>query len=115
MKALLVALLIASVAVCSAGATTPPKTTTTKIVGNVKVGRTIFRQQGCGSCHMLAAAGVVNSSGEGPDLDTSAKTYAQMINQITKGGGDMTPYGKTLTTAQIQDLAAFVYESAHGK
>ncbi len=110
MKALLAALLIAAITVCAAGATTPPK-----IVGNIKVGKTIFKQQGCGSCHMLAAAGVVESSGEGPDLDTSKKTYTQMINQITKGGGDMSSYKKILTTAQIQDLAAFIYQSAHGK
>ena len=113
MKALLGALLVAAVTVAGAGATTPAKTTT--IVGNVKLGKTIFKQQGCGSCHMLAAAGVVEVIGEGPDLDTTKKTYAQMINQITKGGGDMSPYGKLLTKAQIQDLAAFVYKSAHGK
>jgi hypothetical protein len=62
---------------------------------------------------MLAAAGVVEASGEGPDLDVSKKTYTQMINQITKGGGNMTAYGKLLTKTQIQDLAAFIYKSAH--
>jgi mono/diheme cytochrome c family protein len=111
MKALLAVLLVAALTVGAAGAATPPKTT--KIVGNLKVGKAIFKQQGCGSCHMLAAAGVNEASGEGPDLDTSKKTYTQMINQITKGGGNMTAYGKILTTAQIQDLAAFIYHSAH--
>ena len=113
MRVLLAALVVAAVAVSGAGATTPSKTTT--IVGNTKVGKTIFKQQGCGSCHMLASAGVVEASGEGPDLDTSKKTYTQMINQITKGGGDMSPYGKLLTKAQIQDLAAFIYKSAHAE
>ena len=85
------------------------------IVGNVKVGKQIFKLQQCGSCHMLAASGDMDSSGVGPDLDTIKATYARMVTQITKGGHGMTPYKGILTTVQIQDVAAFVYTSAHAK
>ena len=103
-------LIVAAVVAAAAGATTPSKT---KMVGSPKLGKTIFKQQGCGSCHMLAAAGSTDASGLGPDLDTSKKTYTQLINQITKGGGSMSAYGKILTAAQIQDLAVFIYDAAH--
>jgi mono/diheme cytochrome c family protein len=104
-----VAVVAATLVVCSSAlAATPPK-----VVGNVKIGKSLFKAHQCSSCHNLAAANAFNSSGTGPDLDHSRKTYAQMITQITKGGKGMTGYGKVLTTAQIQDLAAFVYLSAH--
>lgn len=103
-------LLAVALAGVAAGASSA---TPTKPVGNVKVGRSLFKAQACGSCHNLAAAGVFDGSDVGPDLDTTTKTYAQMIKQITNGGPGMTPYDKVLTTAQIQDLAAFIYTSAH--
>jgi mono/diheme cytochrome c family protein len=84
------------------------------VVGNAKNGRKLFRAHGCGSCHMMAAAGEMDGSGLGADLDTSRKTYPQMIVQITNGGHGMAPYRKVLTPSQIQDLAAFVYRTSHG-
>jgi mono/diheme cytochrome c family protein len=93
----------------------PALATAPKIAGDVKTGKTLFKAQGCNSCHMLAVAGFISDSGTGPDLDHTRKTYARIVNQITKGGPGMTPYKGVLTTAQIQDLAAFVYTSAHPK
>jgi mono/diheme cytochrome c family protein len=110
MRALLFAAAVAAVAAACAAGATPPK-----VVGNLKVGKSLFKAQACGSCHNLAAAGAFDGSGVGPDLDTATKTYTQMIKQITSGGPGMTPYAKILTTAQIQDLAAFIYTSAHPK
>jgi mono/diheme cytochrome c family protein len=108
--ALAAAALAAMVSVAYASATTPAPAA---VVGNVKIGKALFKAQLCGSCHLLATANALNPTGIGPDLDTSRKTYAQMIKQITNGGGGMTGYKKALTPAQIQDLAAFVYRSAH--
>ena len=113
MKSLTVALflfLTAAIVASSAVAATP-----TKVVGDVKNGKKWFVAQQCGSCHMMAAAGAMDGSGVGSDLDISGKTYAQMITQITKGGHGMTGYAHVLTTAQIQDLAAFIYTTSHRK
>ena len=111
MKTLVVALFLAAAIVASGAVAATP----TKIVGNVKTGKKWFKAQACGSCHMMAAAGAMNSSGIGSDLDQSRKTYAQMITQITKGGHGMTGYAHVLTTSQIQDLAAFIYTTSHPK
>jgi mono/diheme cytochrome c family protein len=114
MKAALLAVgaaaLLAAALTAYAAATTPPPT---KVVGNVKVGRSLFILHDCGSCHLLATANAMSPSGIGSDLDTSRKTYAQMITQITGGGHGMTGYKHVLTVPQIQDLAAFVYKSSH--
>jgi mono/diheme cytochrome c family protein len=104
---------VAAVFAATALATTPKPTSKTSIIGNVKVGKSEFKQQGCGSCHMLAASGEMDSSGIGPDLDTTTKTYAQIVAQVTKGGHGMTPYKGVLSATQIEDVAAFVYTSAH--
>jgi mono/diheme cytochrome c family protein len=104
-----VLLALASFACASAFATTPKP----KIAGNAKTGRKIFIAQQCGSCHLMGAANQMDGSGEGPDLDHVTKTYAQIVTQITKGGRGMTGYGKVLTTAQIEDLAAFIYTTSH--
>jgi mono/diheme cytochrome c family protein len=109
MRALWAALLAAALLAGAAAATTtpPPKP------GNAKNGRKLFIQHDCGACHLLAAANAMSPSGIGPDLDTTTKTYAAIILNITKGGKGMTGYKKTLTTAQIADVATFVYKSAH--
>ena len=108
MRAFAGALLAAAVVAGAATATTtPPK------LGNAKNGHKLFIQHDCGSCHMLAAANAMSPSGIGPDLDTTKKSFALIVANITKGGKGMTGYGKTLTTAQIDNVATFVYKSAH--
>jgi mono/diheme cytochrome c family protein len=108
MKALWAALLAAAlVAGGAAATTTPPKP------GNAKNGRKLFILHDCGACHLLAAANALSPSGIGPDLDTTKKTYVQIVNNVTNGGKGMTGYKKTLTVTQIDDVATFVYKSAH--
>ena len=63
----------------------------------------------------MAAAGEMDGSGVGPDLDHITKTYAQIVTQITAGGRGMTPYKAVFTTAQIQDVAAFIWQTSHPK
>jgi mono/diheme cytochrome c family protein len=108
MKALPAALLAAAMVAGAAAATTPPPK-----LGNAKNGRRLFIGHDCGSCHMLAAANAMSPSGIGPDLDTTRKSYAVIVANITKGGKGMTGYGKTLTPSQIADVATFVFKSAH--
>jgi len=102
---------VAAVAVIAiAGAAAP-----TKIVGNPKNGKKLFVAHDCGSCHIMAAANQFDGSGAGPDLDTTKKTYPQIVANITNGGKGMTGYKHALTTSQIDDLAAFIYTTAHTK
>ncbi len=84
-----------------------------KVLGNAKTGRKLFIAQQCGSCHLMGAANQLDGSGVGPDLDHVTKTYTQIVTQITKGGHGMTGYKGALSTAQIEDLAAFVYTTSH--
>ena len=63
----------------------------------------------CGSCHRLQAAGTKGR--RGPSLDDEAPGYRDAVDQIRHGGGKMPAFGKTLTGAQISDIAAFVAAS----
>jgi cytochrome c553 len=69
-------------------------------------GAAVFRTAGCGSCHTLAAAGAGGQIG--PNLDSLRPTFDQTQAQVTQGGGSMPSFRKTLTPAQIRDVAAFV-------
>jgi mono/diheme cytochrome c family protein len=99
--------------------------TAPKIVGNPRAGKPVF-QTTCGVCHMLKAAGSVGNIG--PDLNKVTLSEAVIIKAITNGGAtvmtkaqaaryttQMTAYKNALTTARIQDIAAFVYTSTHAK
>jgi quinohemoprotein ethanol dehydrogenase len=93
-----------------AGATkTPPKTTpgktTTPAAGNVTAGRQVFASN-CSTCH-----GAMGHGGNGgPDLTTipSAKQLSVVVKQVTNGGAAMPAFKGQLTSAQINDVAAYV-------
>lgn len=102
----------------AAGVSSHPTTTTTAssaTPGNASMGKRLFELQQCGTCHLMAAANALDGDGAGPDLDHVTKTYAQIVTQITDGGHGMTPYKGVLTTAQIDDLANFIYTTSHPK
>lgn len=48
----------------------------------------------------------------GPNLDHLQPSYAQVVAQVTNGGGSMPSFKKTLTVAQIRDVAAYVATSS---
>jgi mono/diheme cytochrome c family protein len=78
--------------------------------GDAANGKTIFADQGCGNCHVLEAA---DSSGTvGPNLDESKPSFETAVKQVTEGGGGMPAFGDKLSEQEIQDVAAFVVESA---
>jgi mono/diheme cytochrome c family protein len=80
--------------------------------GDPKLGKKVFLTAGCTSCHTLKAA---NSHGTvGPNLDEAQPDINLIVERVTKGRGAMPPFGKTLSTAQIANVTAFVYDSTHG-
>jgi mono/diheme cytochrome c family protein len=99
--------------------TQPPPTTETQagtqtepaVQRDPAAGKSVFASAGCGSCHTLEAAG---SSGTiGPNLDDLAPDYDAIVEQVTNGGGGMPAFGGQLSEQQIQDVAAFVFDSTH--
>jgi mono/diheme cytochrome c family protein len=79
--------------------------------GDAAAGMSVFASAGCGSCHTLEAAG---SSGTiGPNLDDLAPAHEAIVEQVTNGGGGMPAFSGQLSETQIQDVAAFVFESTH--
>jgi mono/diheme cytochrome c family protein len=75
-------------------------------------GRAVFVEAGCGSCHVLAAAGTTGQVG--PSLDESQLNFAQIKRQVEEGSGVMPAFGDQLTPQQIDDVSAFVASSAGG-
>ena len=69
-------------------------------------------EQGCVSCHTLKAA---NATGTvGPNLDEAKPAYDLIIERVTNGMGPMPSFSGQLSEQQIQDVAAFVFDSTHG-
>jgi mono/diheme cytochrome c family protein len=94
-----------------------------RVVGSAKAGKPLF-QNTCGVCHRLRAASTTGAAG--PDLGRVVLSQGVIIKAITNGGAtvmtklqvaryttEMTPYRNVLTTTQIQDIAAFVYNATH--
>jgi sulfite dehydrogenase len=83
------------------------------LVGDAAAGASVFSgaDPPCGSCHTLRAAGA--NGGVGPNLDNAKPGQQTVIQFVTNGTGVMPSYGTTLTTTQINNLAAYVYRSTH--
>ena len=99
----------------------PSETTTTQTTtttggapqGDPTAGKAVFTgSAGCVGCHTLADAGAKGTVG--PNLDQVKPTYDKIVTQVTNGGGAMPPFKGTLTTQQIQDVAAYI-SSVAGK
>lgn len=80
--------------------------------GDAEAGATLFDEQGCGSCHVLADADSTGTTG--PNLDEAQPSFDAAFQQIQNGGGVMPAYGEQLDEEQIADLAAYVSERAGG-
>jgi mono/diheme cytochrome c family protein/uncharacterized cupredoxin-like copper-binding protein len=97
--------------------TTPTPTTpggTEPLLGDPVAGKSVFASNGCASCHTLAAAGA--NGNVGPNLDLAKPTQAIVKFFVTNGGGAggavMPPF--TMSATDLNNLAAFVYQSTHG-
>lgn len=92
------------------------------VMGNATAGKALFAAN-CAVCHTLAAAGSKGTIG--PNLNTLSLTEATIIKQVTDGGKSlmgkaaakyavsMPSFRGKLSTAKIEDVAAFVYDSTH--
>ena len=80
--------------------------------GDAEAGADVWNANGCGGCHVLAAA---NSSGTvGPNLDESKPDAELVVDRVTNGQGVMPAFGDQLSEQQIADVAAYVVESTSG-
>jgi mono/diheme cytochrome c family protein len=86
-------------------ATTPPTMT-----GGTGAGEEVFASAGCGTCHILAAAGANGTTG--PNLDELQPSAEEVERQVTNGGGGMPAFKDQLSEQEITDVAAYVAESA---
>jgi mono/diheme cytochrome c family protein len=97
--------------------TTPDETTpdetdtgaTTTGGGEGADGEAIFASSGCGSCHVLAAAGA--SGSVGPNLDETKPPKDLVIERVTNGKGAMPPFKDSLSAAEIEAVADYVVAS----
>jgi disulfide bond formation protein DsbB len=85
--------------------------------GNATLGKAVFEANGCGACHTLAAAGATGHVAR-PNLGELKLSYAQIVFTVTNGkttsyGAAMSPFKHTLSNAEIENVAAFVYEAEH--
>jgi cytochrome c6 len=88
---------------------TTPTTPTAK--GDPVAGKQVFLTAGCTGCHTLKAA---NAHGTvGPNLDEKKPPEALVVDRVTHGKGVMPSFSGSLSTKQIADVAAFVYQSTH--
>jgi mono/diheme cytochrome c family protein/uncharacterized cupredoxin-like copper-binding protein len=81
------------------------------LIGDPVAGAAVFASAGCGSCHILKAAG---STGQvGPSLDDVAPDQSTVVQQVTNGGEIMPAFSPQLSATQINNVAAYVYKSTH--
>jgi mono/diheme cytochrome c family protein len=96
-------------ATSSSGGTT--STALAALIGDPVAGAAVYQSAGCGSCHILKAAG---STGQvGPSLDDVAPDQPTVVQQVTNGGEIMPAFSPQLSSTQINNVAAYVYKSTH--
>jgi mono/diheme cytochrome c family protein len=78
--------------------------------GDDSAGKTVFASN-CAGCH-----GADGTGGVGPDLTTlaAAADEATVVKQVTNGGQIMPSFSGTLSSQQIQDVAAYVSKDLAG-
>ena len=69
-------------------------------------GAILIQEKQCRNCHSLEGTGGMR----GPALDNTATrlTRNELIRQILQGGGNMPGYGKALSPAEVNAIAAFL-------
>jgi mono/diheme cytochrome c family protein len=83
-----------------------------ELTGDPANGESVFASNGCGGCHVLAAAGAAGNVG--PNLDESMPSYELVVQRVTLGQGGMPAYGEQLEAQEIADVAQYVADSAGG-
>ena len=81
------------------------------LIGDPVAGAAVYSSSGCGSCHILKAAG--STGAVGPSLDDVKPDQATVVQQVTAGGEIMPAFSPQLSSTQINNVAAYVYKSTH--
>lgn len=81
------------------------------LTGDAAAGESIFASEGCGGCHVLAAAG---ANGQvGPSLD-DGQSYELIVERVTLGQGAMPAFADDLSAQQIADVSQYVADNSSG-
>jgi len=80
--------------------------------GDAAAGEEVWAANGCGTCHVLEAAG--SNGNIGPNLDDSEPDTELVVERVTNGAGAMPSFKDDLSEQQIADVAAYVVESTSG-
>lgn len=73
---------------------------------NLAVGKQLFEDWGCASCHALKDAGATGLVG--PAFDGAPLTKDVAVSRITNGQGAMPSFGGLLTDEEIDTLAGYI-------
>ena len=79
--------------------------------GDPAAGAEVFATAGCGNCHTLEDAGATGTSAPNLDERVPEIDEAQIIEQVTNGGGGMPAFGDQLDEQQIRDVAAYLLDA----
>ena len=91
----------------------PTSTAAETLQGDPVAGAVVFRENGCGACHTLAAAGT--SGTVGPSLDARKPSQIGVRSVVQSGataGGNIMPQFN-LSATDLNNIAAYVYQSTH--
>ena len=80
--------------------------------GDPEAGAEVFAAAGCGSCHVLEAAGSTGTAG--PNLDEAEPSFEETVEQVTEGGGGMPAFKDQLSEQEIYDVSAYVTQGQSG-
>ena len=81
------------------------------LIGDPVAGAAVFSSAGCAGCHTLKAAGATGTVG--PSLDDARPAQDYVVQRVTNGINVMPAFGAQLTATQINNVAAYVYNSTH--
>jgi mono/diheme cytochrome c family protein len=84
-----------------------------ELEGDPGAGKAIFvGASGCGACHTLADAGT--SGAVGPNLDDAQPSYERAAVTITNGRGGMPAFGGQLSDQEIADVSQYIADATAG-
>lgn len=84
------------------------------LLGDPVAGLQLFKDNGCGDCHTLRAAGATGAAA--PDLDGRRPDQAKVAFNVKAGaygGSGIVMPQFDMTPKQLADIAAFVYQATH--
>jgi len=87
----------------------PPKPESPGKAADSGQGEQLFASN-CGSCHVLSAAGTAGAVG--PNLDDLKPSKASVVSVVTNGMGAMPSFSDSLSSAEIDEVAAYVSKNA---